>query len=106
MVLRMPLLDLSRDEAIQCYENVSAKRRNWFDAQLKDKDIKKGSLVVRYESYLDTTFQTKFRERWEGPFIVREVFDNGSYQLQDLDDMVHPTRVNGYRLKKYISKVM
>lgn len=61
---------------------------------------------MRYDSSLDTTFQTKFRERWEGPFIVREVFDNGSYQLQDLDGMVHPMRVNGYRLKKYISRVM
>ena len=40
MVLWMSLLDLSRDEAIQCYEDVSAKRRKWFDAHLKDKDIK------------------------------------------------------------------
>ena len=40
---------------------------------------------MRYDSSLDTTFQTEFRESWEGSFIVREVFDNGSYQLQDLD---------------------
>ena len=59
-------------------------------------------LVMRHNNALEGTFQTKFKVRWEGPFMIHEVFDNGSYQLKDLDGSMHKERVNGLRLKPYI----
>ena len=35
-----------------------------------------------------------------------EAYANGTYQLVDLDDTPHGSRVNGYRLKKYVSRMM
>ena len=33
-------------------------------------------------------------------------FTNGSYQLEDLDGIMHKNRVNGLRLKKYEVRIM
>ncbi|MCO5548673.1 hypothetical protein L7F22_002132 [Adiantum nelumboides] len=51
-------------------------------------------------------FQKKFQIKWEGPFTVVNKFDNGTYQLADLDGAEHKYRVNGYRLKKYLARLM
>ena len=63
-------------------------------------------MVLRYNSKLDNTFHKKFQIKWEGPFIVKEKFPNGTYQLADLDDTLHRARVNGYKLKKYYARLM
>ena len=33
-----------------------------------------------------------------------EVYDNGSYQLKDIDGTIHERRVNGWRLKQYLNR--
>ena len=33
-------------------------------------------------------------------------FDNGTYQLADLDGTLHANRVNGFRLKRYVARMM
>ncbi|MCO5554991.1 hypothetical protein L7F22_008530 [Adiantum nelumboides] len=65
------------------------------NAKVKDKGIKKGDMVVRYNSKLDSTFQKKFQIKWQGPFLALERFPNGTYQLADLND-----------LKKYYARLM
>ncbi|MCO5573223.1 hypothetical protein L7F22_026992 [Adiantum nelumboides] len=76
------------------------------NAKVKDKGIKKGDMVLRYNSKLDSTFQKKFQIKWQGPFLVLDRFPNGTYQLADLDGTLHKARVNGYRLKKYYARLM
>lgn len=105
-VASMHSLLLDREEAIKYYEKMSQRRANVFNEKLKSKELQKGMLVMRYNNALDSTFQTKFKVRWEGPFIVHEVFANGSYQLQDLDGRMHKEKVNGIRLKPYVIRVM
>lgn len=41
-----------------------------------------------------------------GPFNVVKKYSNGSYQLSDLDGSLHSNRVNGFRLKKYVVRIM
>ncbi|MCO5591085.1 hypothetical protein L7F22_045062 [Adiantum nelumboides] len=76
------------------------------NAKVKDKGIKKGDMVLRYNSKLDSTFQKKFQIKWQGPFLVLDRFPNGTYQLADLNGTLHKARVNGYRLKKYYARLM
>ena len=63
-------------------------------------------MVLRYNSRLDKTFQKKFQIKWEGPFKVVGCFANGTFQLADMDGTWHDARVNGYRLKKYLERLM
>ncbi|MCO5552572.1 hypothetical protein L7F22_006085 [Adiantum nelumboides] len=76
------------------------------NAKVKDKGIKEGDMVLRYNSKLDRTFQKKFQIKWQGPFLVLDMFSNGTYQLADLNGTPHKARVNGYRLKKYYARLM
>lgn len=87
------------------YLDQAARRRDKFNAYLKDKDLSEGSLVLRYDARTEHRHDAKFLPRWEGPFIVYHRYKNGSYQLQDLSGKLHQTRVNGWRLKPYLVRI-
>ena len=42
--------------------------------------------------------------RWTGPFVVQEVFSNGSIEISPLD-FSRTFKVNGHRLKRYYDGV-
>ena len=105
-LLDLERLSLNREEAIQYYAKHARARKEKFNANLAPKNIKEGSLVLRYNNRFDYNKSDKFVPHWEGPFKVSKVFDNGSYQLMDASGELHSTRVNGWRLKPYFSQVL
>ena len=52
-LLDLHKLEATRDEAMDHYINQAEKRREKFNKLLKDKDLKEGVLVLRYDSRLD-----------------------------------------------------
>ncbi|MCO5594343.1 hypothetical protein L7F22_048373 [Adiantum nelumboides] len=105
-LLYLQCLQLDRALALEHYEQVLKTSQAKANAKVKDKGIKKGDMVLRYNSKLDSTFQKKFQIKWQGPFLVLDRFPNGTYQLVDLNGTLHKARVNGYRLKKYYARLM
>ncbi|MCO5591266.1 hypothetical protein L7F22_045247 [Adiantum nelumboides] len=105
-LLYLQCLQLDRALALEHYEQVSKTSQAKANAKVKDKGIKKGDMVLRYNSKLDSTFQKKFQIKWQGLFLVLDRFPNGTYQLADLNGTLHKARVNGYRLKKYYARLM
>ncbi|MCO5586391.1 hypothetical protein L7F22_040331 [Adiantum nelumboides] len=101
-LLYLQCLQLDRALALEHYEQVLKTSQ----AKVKDKGIKKGDMVLRYNSKLDSTFQKKFQIKWQGLFLVLDKFPNGTYQLADLNGTLPKARVNGYRLKKYYARLM
>ena len=98
---------LDRDVALQHYMQVREESIKRANEKVKDKGIEEGDLVLRYNSRLDKTMQKKFQIKWEGPFkVVQKFAHNGTFQLADLDGLLHAYRVNGSRLKKYIARLM
>ena len=102
----MHTLMLDRENAIDFYERLGQKRADAFNEKIREKGLHKGMLVTRYNNALDSTFQTKFKMRWEGLFVIKELFDNGSYQLMDVDGKMHKARINGIPLKPYVTRIM
>ena len=47
-------------------------------------------------------FAGKLLSKWEGPFIIEEVYRSGAIKINNLDED-KPQVVNGQRLKHYIS---
>ncbi|MCO5600553.1 hypothetical protein L7F22_054667 [Adiantum nelumboides] len=80
------------------------RRRQKFNEALKDKELKRGMLVLRYDNRFDTRKDKKFMPKWEGPYVIRKKYTNGSYRLQDISGKMHKTRVNGWRLKPYFQR--
>ncbi|RYA69998.1 hypothetical protein DD595_25440 [Enterobacter cloacae complex sp. 4DZ3-17B2] len=62
--------------------------------------------MLRYDNRLDNRFDAKFETRWQGPYIVKKAFNSSYYQLMDLNGKEHSRKVNGYRLKPYLSRLL
>ena len=97
---------LDRLKATKHYTRTHEKNRERVNRRFKDKEIRVGDLVVRYDNKLDHTFKTRFVTNKEGSSKVKEKFANGSYQLEDLDGKQHKRRINGLRLKKNFTRIM
>ncbi|MCO5576635.1 hypothetical protein L7F22_030450 [Adiantum nelumboides] len=105
-LLNLVELEWKRESAYHCYEKKALQLKDKLNEGIKDKEIKEKSLVLRYNNALDNRFDAKFERRWEGPFIVKKAFTGGYYQLMDLNGREHPRKVNGYRLKPYLSRIL
>ncbi|MCO5595120.1 hypothetical protein L7F22_049158 [Adiantum nelumboides] len=105
-LLNLVELEWKREAAYHCYKKKALQLKDKLNEGIKDKEIKEKSLVLRYNNALDNMFDAKFERRWEGPFIVQKAFTGGYYQLMDLNGKEHPRKVNGYRLKPYLSRIL
>ncbi|MCO5552093.1 hypothetical protein L7F22_005603 [Adiantum nelumboides] len=105
-LLNLVELEWKREAAYHCYKKKALQLKDKLNEGIKDKEIKGKSLVLRYNNALDNRFDAKFERRWEGPFIVKKAFTGGYYQLMDLNGKEHPRKINGYRLKPYLSRIL
>ncbi|MCO5568372.1 hypothetical protein L7F22_022071 [Adiantum nelumboides] len=103
-ILDLERLELDRTSAIEFYATHAERRRQKFKEGLKDKELKRGMLVLRYDNRFDNRKDKKFLSSWEGPFLIRKKYSNGSYQLQEINGRLHKTRVNGWKLKPYFQR--
>ncbi|MCO5607870.1 hypothetical protein L7F22_062072 [Adiantum nelumboides] len=105
-LLTLVELEWKREAAYECYKRKATEVKDKLDKEVKDKGSKEGDLVLRYDNRLDNRFDAKFETRWQGPYIVKKAFNSSYYQLMDLDGKEHPRKVNGYRLKPYLSQIL
>ncbi|MCO5603134.1 hypothetical protein L7F22_057281 [Adiantum nelumboides] len=105
-LLNLVELEWKRKAAYHCYQKKALQLKDKLNEGIKDKEIKEKSLVLRYNNALDNRFDVKFERRWQGPFIVKKAFTGGYYQLMDLNGKEHRRKVNGYRLKPYLSRIL
>ncbi|MCO5560520.1 hypothetical protein L7F22_014135 [Adiantum nelumboides] len=105
-LLTLAELEWKREAAYECYKRKATQVKDKLDKEVKDKGIKEGDLVLRYDNRLDNRFDAMFETRWQGPYIVKKAFNSSYYQLMDLDGKEHPRKVNGYRLKPYLSRIL
>ena len=64
------------------------------------KNFNKGDQVLLYDSKLHL-FPGKLKSRWTGPFIVQQVYSNGSMDLLNPNDN-RVIKVNGQRVNPYV----
>ena len=59
----LQIIQLDRESAFEHYESMQLKRQEKENEKVKNKDIKKRDLVLKYESKLDSTFHTVFQTK-------------------------------------------
>ena len=88
----------------QAYENskiYKERTKKLHDKHLKNnKQFQVGDHVLLYNTRL-RLFPGKLKSRWTGPFTVRQVFGYGAIEIEHPDGRIF--KVNGHRLKHYIS---
>ena len=94
--------DEKRLEAQQCLECYQARLSSAFNKRVKPQSFQVGDLVLAVRRPIITTHRTgnKFTSKWDGPYVVQEVYTNGAYKLIDNDGgRIGP--INGKFLKRF-----
>ena len=89
-------------QALQKLEAYQARMSRAFDKCVK-RSFKEGDLVLTVIRPMNTTHRMKgkFEPKWEGPYIVKDVYSIGAYRIISPDGEYCPPSVNGKFLKRY-----
>src|SRR3954466_11643530 len=89
---------------MKAYENarlLKEKVKQWHDRRILKREFHVGEKVLLYKSRL-RFFAGKLLSKWEGPYVIMEVYRSGAIKIASLKDDTTQV-VNGQRLKNYIS---
>ncbi|XP_035830019.1 uncharacterized protein LOC110944728 [Helianthus annuus] len=94
-------LEALRDAAYERSWSIKEKTKALHDRRLRGlKEFKVGDKVLLFNSRLKL-IAGKLKSRWNGPYVVKEVFPYGTVELYDEVDK-GVWKVNGHRLKHYL----
>ena len=77
------------------------KVKKWHDKRILKREFNIGDKVLLYRSHL-RFFAGKLLSKWEGPFVVEEVYRSGAIKINNFQG-TNPQVVNGQRLQHYLS---
>ena len=86
MRLRFQELDPLEEGRLHALQNLELYRQNMvraYDKLVKQRVFRKGELVLMLRRPIVVTHRTrgKFEQKWEGPYVIEQVYDGGAYQL-------------------------
>ncbi|RDX98866.1 hypothetical protein CR513_18163, partial [Mucuna pruriens] len=87
---------------LEAYENsriYKQKVKNFHDQKILTKDFHVGQKVLLFNSRLKL-ITGKLRSKWEGPFVITNIFPNGAVQLQG-EHSSNTFQVNGHQIKPF-----
>ena len=102
-LLQMHELQELRNEAYDNSLIYKSKMKSFHDKNLNRRKFKVNQKVWLYNSRLKL-FPGKLKSRWDGPFIIVELFANGVVSVRD-PKIGLEFKVNGQRLKPYLEDV-
>ncbi|KAM1935762.1 hypothetical protein ACFX15_019768 [Malus domestica] len=95
-------LDERRLEAQQHLECYQARLSKTFNKKVRPRSFQTGDLVLALRRPIITTHKTKskFTSKWDGPYVIQEVYISGAYLIMAEDGLkIGP--INGRFLKRY-----
>jgi hypothetical protein len=101
---QMSELEELRNEAYISTRHYKERMKLFHDKKIVRKTFEPNQTVLLYDSKLHT-FSGKLRTRWDGLYIVREVFDYRDVVIEDPRDG-RILKVNGQRLRPYLGEVV
>ena len=107
LAARARQLERKEEEVKEAQKNVRKSRlRNkaYFDKNRRERleVLKIGDLVLLYNSVLDKQWSQKLKNKWLGPYRIRDIAeDRGTYLLDELDGTQLEGIIAGDRIKKF-----
>jgi len=95
-------LDEKRLEAQQSLECYQARLSRAFNKKVRLRSFQVGDqvLAVRRPIIISHKSKSKFTSKWDGPYVIQEVYSSGAYKIVDADGLrIGP--INEKFLKKY-----
>ena len=99
---KLEALDERKLEAQQHLECYQARLSKAFNKKVRPRSFQTGDLVLALCRPIITTHKTKskFTSKWDGPYVIQEVYTNGAY-LIIAEDGLKIGPINGRFLKRY-----
>jgi hypothetical protein len=94
-------LDEWRNEAYKNARLFKEKVKQWHDKRILKREFHVGEKFLLYRSHI-RFFAGKLLSKWEGPFVIEDVYCSGAINIASLKDNTTQV-VNGQRLKHYIA---
>ncbi|PKI38996.1 hypothetical protein CRG98_040612 [Punica granatum] len=82
----------------KCYQQRMAQA---FNAKVRPREFSSGDLVLRKVLHVALDSRGKFSYKYDGPFVVKEIFSEGAVILSDMDGTENALPVNADTIKKY-----
>ena len=99
-ILQINELDEIRRNALQRTMLIQNQRNKWHDKFIKQNQFNTRDWALLFDSRYKN-FEGKSTTRWMGPYEVVTTFDNGSVEINTIDDSQTSFVVNGHRLRLY-----
>ncbi|KAL2937299.1 Gypsy retrotransposon integrase-like protein 1 [Bienertia sinuspersici] len=98
----LEVLDEKRLRAQQKLDCYQARLSRAFNKKVRVRSFQVGDMVLAVRRPIITSKKTgsKFTSKWDGPYVVQEVYTNGAYKIVDADG-VRVGPINGKFLKRY-----
>ena len=109
--LRFQELDALEEGRLQAVQNLELYRQNMvrsYDKLVKRRVFRQGELVFVLRRPIVVTHKTKgkFEPKWEGPYVIEQVYDGGAYQLIDHHGVRPMPPINGRFLRNTSNEVL
>ncbi|CAM8997431.1 unnamed protein product [Rhodiola kirilowii] len=77
---------LQAQQSLQCYQ---ARLSRAFNKKVRPRSFQKGDLVLAVRRPIITSHKTgsKFKAKWDGPYVVQEAYTNGAYKIMDQEGL-------------------
>uniref|UniRef100_A0A803L3S7 Integrase catalytic domain-containing protein n=1 Tax=Chenopodium quinoa TaxID=63459 RepID=A0A803L3S7_CHEQI len=77
---------LQAQQKLQCYQ---ARMTHAFNKKVRPRSFQVGDMVLAVRRHINTLRKTgnKFTSKWDGPYMVREVYTNGAYKIVDAEGL-------------------
>ena len=95
-------LEAYQNQSYECLRNAKENHKFYHDKIILRREFKQGEKVLLYDSKLHI-FPGNLRSRWNGPYVVKEVFPYGTMTFQN-PRTSNEFKVNGQRLKHFIER--
>jgi hypothetical protein len=89
-----------REKAYHNTKLYKGRTKRWHDKRIKIKQFKPGDKLLLFNSCICLNGHGKLRSKWEGPYLLLHVTDQGAVTLQCDDGDTF--KVNGQRLKLFL----
>ncbi|XP_050896855.1 uncharacterized protein LOC127103652 [Lathyrus oleraceus] len=103
MLDELVYLDEERLNALELLKRRKKSVDNSYNKKVKVKSFLSEDLVWKVILPMDRKDRTlgKWSPKWEDPFQILQVFSNGAYEIEELNEDKRTLRVNGKYFKKY-----
>nr|GEV23279.1 reverse transcriptase domain-containing protein [Tanacetum cinerariifolium] len=97
----LDILEEMREMASIKEAHYKQKLEGYYNKNVKPSTFKSGTYVLRLNSASKAEYQGKMGPTWEGPYVIRKAYGDGTYKLETLSGEAVDRTWNGTNLRKF-----